>query len=129
MELLLLCPRCTRRDQDPDADGFCRPCAQDRIVERYGTQDAQHAHVRGHAWQQRTDEARAFDRERQRRHRIRERIRPRSPAPYETDPWEIASKGLHHAGKLRGVARSAEAREHLEAVMETVRRLAWGPGD
>jgi hypothetical protein len=59
---------------------------------------------------------------RQRRHRLREMVRPREPAR-SADPWEICVDALH---ELRRVHLDPHARE---AVSEALRRLAWGPDD
>lgn len=80
-------------------------------------------------WSVRTDEARAHDRIRQQRSRLRRKIRPREPPPLDTDPWAIADEALAELAMLRLAVKTAHAPEHLERVEQCIRRLAWGPGD
>lgn len=131
-----LCPRCGLRPQEDDRTGFCEDCATEHAVERYVARDAGEIARRREAWRERSlaEEVHAsapVNRERQRRHRLLERVRPREPAHAGADPYELAREALVHLARLRaGLPPNSRAvfLVELEAVEELVRRLAWGPG-
>lgn len=136
-----LCPRCGVRWQEDEASGFCGECADEAVVDRYHEREAQAIARRRDAWAARTESARRSpassrpaNRERQRRHRLIEAVRPRDPAPDWTDPFVLAREALHALAQARsalGVGASGSrdgGRELLAQVEEIVRQLAWGPG-
>lgn len=98
-------------------------------VEQYLEADApviKRRRQRWGVWTQSADAAR----ERQRRHRLRETVRPTEPAGEWVDPWEVAKKALDDVHRVRQALRSqVTARAHLEDVAEAIRVLAWGPED
>jgi hypothetical protein len=115
-------PGCARRTINTPS-GFCAPCVVERVAEVYAERDRSAVQVRWIAWSERTTRVDAeVVKLRQRRHRLRETVRPHEPA-WSADPWEIAAAALH---ELRRVRSDPEARE---AVAEALRRLAWGPDD
>ncbi|HXF73111.1 MAG TPA: hypothetical protein VNO79_10935 [Actinomycetota bacterium] len=125
-----LCPACGRAPQTDERTGWCDACLAERRAERYLEKGREEARLRSEAWEQRAIEARrAWDLERQRRHRLLVRVRPRRPAPPGTDPLELAAQALELLEELRGPAARAGANAHLglEQAMELVRTLAWGP--
>ena len=117
-----LCPSCALREVDT-VSGLCAPCVVERVAEAYAERDHVAVGFRSLAWSERsTRPDAALVAARQRRHRLREMVRPHEPAQ-SADPWEIAAAALH---ELRRVRSDPEARE---AVAEALRRLAWGPRD
>jgi hypothetical protein len=117
-----LCPSCALREVDT-VSGLCAPCVVERVAEAYAAADRRAVIVRVQSWTTRTTRPDAeVVKLRQRRHRLREMVRPHEPAR-STDPWEIAAAALHD---LRRVHSDPDARE---AVSEALRRLAWGPQD
>jgi hypothetical protein len=98
----LLCPMCVARDVPEDSrTGFCERCDSTRAKERYQAKRAAEAAERRKSWSARTDQQRGWDTERQRLHRLRERIRPREPVDPDADPWEIGNQALMLAEGLR----------------------------
>lgn len=106
----------------------------ERNREQYAAEDHRRVEDRIRLWADRSPPGPEHDltAARQRRHRVREAVRPHEPARPGTDPWalgaralEICSSRLRLALKGNGVnnARMADLRE-LE---EIVRRLSWGP--
>lgn len=69
--------------------------------------------------------------ERQRFHRLKERIKPRTRPLREDeyDPWELANEVLLILGNLKPSITSATGLAKLEDAEEKVRQLAWGPED
>jgi hypothetical protein len=65
--------------------------------------------------------------ERQRFHRLRERLRPKEPPAADSDPWEIANEALLLLAAIRPSIRNAQALAKLEQAEELVKQLAWGP--
>lgn len=123
-----LCPACGRAPQTDERTGWCEACALRRRLERYNERTRREATERHDAWAARALEARrAWDAERQHRHRLLERVRPRRPAPRGLDPLEIADAALHALEALRPAAARSESHELLEEVAEALRQLAWGP--
>jgi len=132
-----LCPSCAARPIEDPRTGFCARCAGERRVEEYLFAEAAAIAARRRAWRSRTREARspeiareldrAVQTERQRRHRLLERTRPREPAPRHTDPLRLADEALRQLRRMRGSARTPFERERIEAVAELIRQLAWGP--
>ncbi|HXF73307.1 MAG TPA: hypothetical protein VNO79_11945, partial [Actinomycetota bacterium] len=128
-----ICPACGYREQAPDADGFCRPCAERRVVERYLENQGRAAAARNAAWRERTARARtaaqAPDHLRERQHysRLRRAVRPRRPPWPSADPWELGAEALATINRLREMAVSQDALAALEDLAELVRWLAWGP--
>jgi hypothetical protein len=117
-----ICPGCARRAINTPS-GFCAPCVVDALAENYAAADRRAVRVRVRSWSERsTRPAAEVVKLRQRRHRLRETVRPHEP-PRSADPWEIAAAALH---ELRRVRTDPEARE---VVAEALRRLAWGPDD
>jgi hypothetical protein len=90
----------------------------ERTAELYTDRDHVAAGFRSLAWSERSRQPDAdLVKLRQRRHRLREVVRPHAPAR-SADPWEIAADALHD---LRRVHSDPDARE---AVSEALRRLA-----
>jgi hypothetical protein len=65
--------------------------------------------------------------ERQRTHRLRDRLRPQTPCAPDADPWEIANDILLSLAKVRAGITNTDLLLELEAAEEGVRQLAWGP--
>ena len=83
--------------------------------------------ARRDGWRSRTQSA-AAQRERQRRHRLREKVQPREPARPHADPWELGAECLDHLQRVRAaIGANVSARHHLDAAQELVRQLAHGP--
>ncbi len=54
--------------------------------------------------------------------------RPRRPTSADSDPPQLAADALHELDVMRlSLGANAAARERLDDVQETLRRLAWGP--
>jgi hypothetical protein len=69
--------------------------------------------------------------ERQREHRLRERVKPKTPVEPNADPWLLAAEGLDAVHRVRrpplyGERGSSVARD-LDVIEERLRQLAWGP--
>ena len=64
--------------------------------------------------------------ERQRFHRLQEKIRPAQPVAPDSDPWQLASAILDALEALRPHVAENHAAE-IDAIAETVRQLVWGP--
>jgi hypothetical protein len=133
-----LCPRCAVREIVDAPTGFCEPCATDRHLEAYRDRDAREIPERRDEWRHRTKDGREtrtpantriVQRERQRRHRLLEAMRPREPADGWRDPFELGREALAHLARLRHPRISSEALAHVLAAEELVRQLAWGPED
>jgi hypothetical protein len=117
-----ICPGCARRAIDTPS-GLCAPCVVARTAELYAERDCVAVSFRLIAWSERTTRVDAeVVKLRQRRHRLREVVRPHALLR-SADPWEICADALH---ELRRVRTDPEARE---AMAEALRRLAWGPND
>jgi hypothetical protein len=102
---------------------MCSACVVARMITLYSERDHVAAGFRSLAWAERSRQPDAdLVTLRQRRHRLREQVRPQAPAR-SADPWEICVDALH---ELRRVHSDPDARE---SVAEALRRLAWGPDD
>lgn len=134
VEPVELCPRCATRDQG--AEGFCTPCLEEHVAEQYVARDAAEIAERREAWRLRSisyqgtpSAGTAQQRERQRRHRLLEGVRPRELPHAGADPYELARQALMHLAQLRLAVREHHALlPDLAAAEELVRQLAWGPG-
>jgi uncharacterized Zn finger protein (UPF0148 family) len=121
-----LCPSCGRNPIEDEGTAFCSSCSDNWAVEAYREKDAPVIEARRSDWKVRSQSA-AAARERQRRHRLREAVRPTEPAGEWVDPWEVAKKALDDLRRVRLALRSqATARAHVEDVAEAIRVLAWG---
>jgi len=65
--------------------------------------------------------------ERQRTHRLRERLRPQNPASQFTDPWELANSLLILCSEIRTESTNPRLLARLDDLEEGIRQLAWGP--
>jgi hypothetical protein len=130
VESTSLCPSCARRAIDTPS-GLCAPCVVARATELYAERDRSAVQVRWFAWSERTSQPDVdLVRLRQQRHRLRETVRPREPAPADVDPWVLADQAVRALGRVRSALPRTSARvEDLEQAIELVRRLAWGPDD
>lgn len=131
-ELTTVCPSCGVRDVEDARTGFCARCAGERAAESYLAAESEAIATRREAWANISARARDLlrpsDRERQRRHRMLERIRPREPAPPHADPFQVAEEALFHLGRLHATVRHHPTlAPDLEAAEELIRQLAWGP--
>lgn len=98
-----------------------------RSVEVYREADSKAISKRRDEWWHWSDTA-DHATERQRRHRLREAVRPREPAGEWVDPWEVAKEALDDLQRVRQALRAqVTARAHLDAAAEAIRVLAWGP--
>jgi hypothetical protein len=93
---------------------------------RYVERDHERAVRRSDAWASRRPDA-ELSTLRQRRHRLIEQTRPRSPAPVGTDPLTIAVEALTHLNRVRNALGSTAVVDDLREAEEAIRRLAWGP--
>jgi hypothetical protein len=100
------------------ATGFCEVCTAATVGERYKERERVESESRIRAW-------RAWDRERQRHHRLMVKLRPTEPASPEVDPLELGRQALHLLGQMR--LHGAYQMAVREQVGELVRQLAWGP--
>jgi hypothetical protein len=125
-----LCPSCTRREIDTPS-GLCAPCVVARTAELYAERDRSAVKVRWFAGSERTTQPDVdLVRLRPQRHRLRETVRPREPAPADVDPWLLAEQAVRALGRVRSALPRTSNRVHdLEQAIELVRRLAWGPDD
>jgi hypothetical protein len=74
-----LCPACATRSIDT-VSGLCSVCVVDRAVTLYGERDRVAVHIRSVSWSARSAQPDAtLVRLRQRRHRLREIVRPETP--------------------------------------------------
>ena len=129
-----LCPGCTYRSQGES--GLCGPCEAKDLLRRRLDKEAVQITGRRDAWRIRTGTSAAsaasaipeVAAERQRKHRMLERIKPREPVDDLADPWELANVALLHLAHLKPAsARNPRLADALDAVEEAIRRLAWGP--
>jgi hypothetical protein len=66
-------------------------------------------------------------RERQRRHRLREKVRPGEPAHPNSDPWELGGEALDLLHRIRrGLPGTSSVLDSIEECAELIRMLAWG---
>ncbi len=132
MQVEPLCPNCTLRPQTTPG-GWCDECTIERTAQRYAEEDHHRAVERGLQWEARTRGARADSeaaRLRQARHRLLAATRPRSPAPANSDPLELAAAAIYELDVVKHSLKSnATARQRVDDVQEIVRRLGWGPDD
>lgn len=64
----------------------------------------------------------------QRRHRLREKVRPRELAHPNSDPWELGGEALDLLHRIKmGLPATSPVYHHVEECAETIRMLAWGP--
>jgi hypothetical protein len=103
-----------------EATGFCEPCTGAELAERYRERERIESEARTRAWGE-------WDRERQRNHRLMERLRPTEPASPEIDPLELGKEALHLLDRMH--LQGAYQLAVREQVGELVRQLAWGPGE
>lgn len=128
----MICPSCGLRDADDEKTGFCTPCAEDRVVERYLEREAEQVDGRRQEWATRTHSSgRHPVRERQRRHRLKEKLRPREVMDW-ADPLELGKEALQRLDRVKqslGSKWSVQmaALSDLDEACELVRQLAWGP--
>lgn len=101
-----------------ESSGFCEPCHASNIAERNQERERVESDARTRAW-------REWDRERQRHHRLIERLRPAELPTPGVDPLELGKEALRLLGQMRlDGPRQARIREQMG---ELVRQLAWGP--
>lgn len=125
--LVDICPACGRNPIEDDETGFCSSCSDNWAVSAYWEKDAPAIEARRSDWKNRSQSP-AAQRERQRRHRLRETVRPRKPSMEWVDPWEIAKSALDDLYRVRqSLGAQVTARAHLDAAAEAIRVLAWGP--
>lgn len=65
--------------------------------------------------------------QRQREHRLRDRVRPDRPATLQSDPWLLGAEALDHLDQLRRSLSRWSVADHLEPAAESIKKLAWGP--
>ena len=124
-----LCPACGKETVGNSPTGFCDGCVVAEAAERYSEADRVRAESRTRQWGKvaastRTD-ARLATLRQQRRRQIAT-VRPTRPAD-SLDPWELSIEAI---GVCKRLGQSFPAgRSDLEHVMETLRRLSWGPDD
>jgi hypothetical protein len=125
----MLCPMCCMREQG--SSGFCKPCMTQRTNDAYLERQTAEAGERRQGWTRRTaprtDQQREFDSERQRLHRLRERIKPREPVDPDSDPWELGNQALLLANGLCPSIKNAGPLAKLDELLELIRALAYGP--
>jgi hypothetical protein len=123
----MLCARCGYRDAEPQAPtGWCAECGIESIREKYGQTQRAATLSRRESWRGRSRDN--WDRDRQRAHRLKEAVRPVTPAS-SLDPWELAHEALTALSNLRSVRMRPEQHARLDLIAETIRRLAFGPDD
>lgn len=124
-----LCPACGLREADDYDLGFCTVCAEKRAVDRYLAKDADDIVERQKAWAKRSASSSPHAaRERQRRHRLREAVKPRETADEWSDPLELGKHALDNLQRVRNaLGAQVTARAYLDEACELVRVLAWGP--
>jgi hypothetical protein len=113
-----LCPRCAMADAIDERTGFWEACTGADLAEQYQERERVEYEGRNRGWKE-------WDRERQRHHRLKERLRPAELARPEVDPLELGKEALRLLAHLR--VRGADQIATREQVRELVRRLAWGP--
>jgi len=65
---------------------------------------------------------------RQREHRLRERIQPKTPLAPNADPWIVADEALDCLEEIRPFLTQLRGpTDRLDQAMELIRQLAWGP--
>ena len=116
-----LCPRCALDEVPIDSrSGWCAACDAEARVERYAAARKAEVEARSLAWLQR------WDRERQRTHRLRAKLKPREVASVGTDPLQLGYEALTLVRRLG--LRSQERLGIAEQLCDLIRVLAWGPG-
>jgi hypothetical protein len=108
------------REATVESSGFCEPCHAADIAERYQERERIEYEARNRGWKE-------WDRERQRHHKLKVKLRPTEPARPEVDPLELGKEALYLLSRMRPDGpRQAAIRQQ---VGELVRQLAWGPVD
>lgn len=115
-----VCPGCGVREIDTPS-GLCGPCVIERNAHKYAEGDRELARKRSERWADLTASSRADVRLRQQRHRLLETARPRE-ACAAFDPWSLLLAALE-------AARAPVSSGDLALIVETLRRLAWGPDE
>lgn len=110
-----LCPGCAKRYANPDS-GLCDVCTDDRLQARYAEDDRRLDEIRRLRW-----------RERQRRHRDRDALRPREPLGVEVDPLAMTAEALALLARLRSKATAPADVARIDELDERIRQLGWGP--
>ena len=122
----VICPGCAARDIDTPA-GFCTPCVLERAATLYATNDRTMAEQRAEQWRQRATSPDArLVLLRQHRSRTLRKLRPSDPIEV-FDPWALAIVAVDRCNALG--RSNPPLRRDLDAIAETLRRLAWGPDD
>jgi len=73
--------------------GVCAPCVVERVAELYAERDRSAVQVRWVSWGTSRPDHEVV-RLRQQRHRLREAVRPETPAPPGTDPWVLGAEAV-----------------------------------
>jgi hypothetical protein len=119
------CVACGYRDSI-DGD-FCGPCREKKAVEDYLADDAPRIKRRQEGWGSWASSADAL-RERQRRHRLREKVQPKVPASAFDDPWELGAEAVDLLHRIRrGLPGTSPVLDSVDECAELIRQLAYGP--
>lgn len=122
-----LCPGCSYRLQEPES-GLCKHCEGERVRSAYIERELAEVSGRRRVWSTWASSSRENLRDRQRRHRLKDRIRPRRAPPRQADPLVLGAEAIASLVKVKRVVASAEMREQIEEAIERIRWLASGPG-
>ena len=116
------------REGLPGRIGLCPGCHSERLLQNYLEKDGEEIVERRHRWKDWSQTPEHL-RERQRRHWLLTKTKPREPANPRSDPLEIVFDWLELLGTVRlGLRSNVRAREHLDEAEELVKQLGWGPG-
>lgn len=114
---------------DDEYTGWCRVCVGEHATAEYLAKDEDTIVARKSEWKARTASSSPHAaRERQRRHRLREALRPREAAGEWADPLELGKEALDALQRVRqALGAQVTARAYLDDACEKVKELAWGP--
>lgn len=110
-----LCTGCALSYQIPGI-GLCEECHRENLRRQAAEADLD-----------RGDKRRAWWRDKQRKHRDSERLRPSEPLEADADPLQAGAEAVELLGCLRAQLHDAQHVGLLDMAIELVKQLGWGP--
>lgn len=110
-----LCTGCAIRYQNPKT-GLCDECNDDHLRIRAAEADAE-----------RSENRKAWWRDKQRKHRDHEKLQPAEPLSDDADPLLVGSRAIEMLFRVRRSISNATQVAMLDEAIEIVKQLGWGP--
>lgn len=110
-----LCTGCVLSYQIPGI-GLCEECHRDNLRRQAVEADLD-----------RGDKRRAWWRDKQRKHRDAERLRPLELLDEGADPLRVGAEVVDVLLRLKGSSHDARTTALIDQAIESVKQLAWGP--